>query len=164
VIRVHVTQNSDTHLNLVVDKLVAYRRSLVLHTDVIDDQTQRLASVESRVYALEKLTGTQLLWKIDKYSERLQAAKTGTTPTVYSPPFVSNKHGYKLMMSANLNGGGKGQSICMSYPSSACARRRHRCQFVVWFYRLFRVLHDNCRDYIFRFLFGKQFPLRAFVT
>ena len=137
VIRVHVTQNSDTHLNMVVDKLVAYRRSLVLHTDVIDDQTQRLASVESRVYALEKLTGTQLLWKIDKYSERLQAAKMGTTPTVYSPPFVSNKHGYKLMMSANLNGGGKGQSVSTSCLTSGWAPRRHCCLFVVWFSRLF---------------------------
>ncbi|KAI0213502.1 hypothetical protein LSAT2_001469 [Lamellibrachia satsuma] len=107
VIRAHVTEKSDTHLNMVVDKIVTYRKSLLLHNDVIDDQKQRLVDVESRVYALEKQHGVQLLWKIDNYVEQLELAKNGKVPTVFSPPFLSNKHGYRMIMSANLYGGGK---------------------------------------------------------
>ena len=77
----------------------------------------RFKDVESSVYALEKLHGAQLLWKIDNYAERLDLAKNGKSTTIFSPPFMSNKHGYNMTMSANLNGGGKGSVLFSGYYS-----------------------------------------------
>ena len=61
-----------------------------------------------QVEALEKLYGSQLIWKIDNYEEKLQEGKTGKKTTIYSPPFLTSRHGYKLALSACLYGDGKG--------------------------------------------------------
>lgn len=62
-----------------------------------------------KVHDLEKLYGSQLVWKIDKYSERFQEAKTGKKITIFSPPFLTSRHGYKMAVSLCLNGDGKGK-------------------------------------------------------
>lgn len=62
-----------------------------------------------RVEGLEKLYGSQLIWKIDNYSAKLEEAKAGKKPTIFSPPFLTSRHGYKLAMSCCLYGDGKGE-------------------------------------------------------
>lgn len=62
-----------------------------------------------RVEGLEKLYGSQLIWKIDNYSSKLEEAKAGKKPTIFSPPFLTSRHGYKLAMSCCLYGDGKGK-------------------------------------------------------
>ena len=62
-----------------------------------------------QVEALEKLYGSQLIWKIDNYAEKLYEAKAGKKPTIYSPPFLTSRHGYKMALSACLYGDGKGK-------------------------------------------------------
>ena len=62
-----------------------------------------------KVRDLEKLYGSQLVWKIDKYAERMQEAKQGKKVTIFSPPFLTSRHGYKLSVSVCLNGDGKGK-------------------------------------------------------
>ncbi len=51
--------------------------------------------------ALEKTYGSQFLWKIDHYSDRLQEARTNKKTTLFSPPFLS--------LSICLCGDGKGE-------------------------------------------------------
>ena len=58
---------------------------------------------------MEKLYGAQLVWKIDGYKEKFRDAKEGTKPTLFSPPFMTGRHGYKMAMSCSLNGDGKGK-------------------------------------------------------
>ncbi len=58
--------------------------------------------------SLEKLYGAQLVWKIDSYAEKFEEAKSGKKITIYSPPFLTSRHGYKMALSACLNGDGKG--------------------------------------------------------
>ena len=60
-----------------------------------------------QVENLEKLYGAQLIWKIDNYAEKLQDAKSGKKTTIYSPPFLTSRHGYKMALSLCLYGDGK---------------------------------------------------------
>ena len=64
-----------------------------------------------RVEGLEKLYGSQLIWKIDNYTAKLEEAKAGKKPTIFSPPFLTSRHGYKLAMSCCLYGDGKGVDL-----------------------------------------------------
>lgn len=54
--------------------------------------------------------GSHLLWKIDNYKEKFEAAKTGAKCTIFSPPFFVGRYGYKMVMLAALYGDGKGIS------------------------------------------------------
>ena len=38
-------------------------------------------------------TNAQLTWRIESVSEKIEAAKSGTKPAIYSPPFFSNDAG-----------------------------------------------------------------------
>ena len=61
----------------------------------------------TQVENLEKMYGAQLIWKIDSYAEKLQDAKSGKKTTIYSPPFLTSRHGYKMALSLCLYGDGK---------------------------------------------------------
>ena len=73
---------------------------------------ESLNKTVQKVHDLEKLYGSQLVWKIDRYAERMQEAKTGKKITIFSPPFMTSRHGYKLAVSLCLNGDGKGKALC----------------------------------------------------
>ena len=60
-----------------------------------------------KVENLEKLYGSQLIWKIDNYKEKLSEAKSGKKTTIYSPPFLTSRHGYKMAVSLCPYGDGK---------------------------------------------------------
>lgn len=64
-----------------------------------------------QVESLEKLYGSQLIWKIDNYAEKMVDAKSGKKTTIYSPAFLTSRHGYKMALSACLFGDGKGIQI-----------------------------------------------------
>ena len=72
---------------------------------------ESLNKTVQKVHDLEKLYGSQLVWKIDRYAERMQEAKTGKKITIFSPPFMTSRHGYKLAVSLCLNGDGKGKAL-----------------------------------------------------
>lgn len=68
----------------------------------------RIDDLSIKTDCLEKLYGAQLLWKIDNYQQKFNEAKAGSKSTIYSPPFLTGRHGYKMAMSACLYGDGKG--------------------------------------------------------
>ena len=41
------------------------------------------------------------------YAEKMEAAVKGRKTTIYSPPFYTSRHGYKMIASTCLNGDGK---------------------------------------------------------
>lgn len=41
--------------------------------------------------------------------EKFNDCKTGKKPTIFSPAFLTSRHGYKLALSASLFGDGKGR-------------------------------------------------------
>ncbi len=74
----------------------------------VERMSNRVDGLAARTDALEKLYGAQLLWKVDNYQQKFNEAKAGSRPTIFSPPFLTGRHGYKMALSACLFGDGKG--------------------------------------------------------
>ena len=54
------------------------------------------------------------LWKIPDLQRRRREAETGKTVSLYSPPFYTGPHGYKMCMRVYLNGDGVGKGSHLS--------------------------------------------------
>lgn len=54
------------------------------------------------------------VWKINSVSRRRNEAIAGTTTSLYSPPFYTSQHGYRLCLRCYLNGDGVGKDTHIS--------------------------------------------------
>lgn len=54
-----------------------------------------------------------VLWEISDYRHHFEEARTGNQPSLYSPPFYTSRHGYKMCAEVYLNGvgGAKGKYL-----------------------------------------------------
>lgn len=73
-----------------------------LHEVLLSDITMRQDINEVRM-----TTGT-MVWKIADIRRRMREALSGTTPSLYSPPFYTSQCGYKMCLRIYLNGDGSG--------------------------------------------------------
>ena len=70
---------------------------------------------ELRIQLLERATYDGiLLWKIDEFDRRRREAIDGTTMSLYSTPFHTSHHGYKMCARIYLNGDGVGKNTHLS--------------------------------------------------
>ena len=74
-----------------------------------------LLTLEERLINQEKLSynGT-LLWKITNVHERIQEAKSGRQTSFYSPPFYTDRNGFRMCSRIYLNGDGNGRHTHLS--------------------------------------------------
>ena len=71
---------------------------------------------ELRLQLLERATYNGiLLWKIDDFNRRRREAVDGVTPSLYSTPFYTSQHGYKMCARVYLNGDGLGKGTHLSF-------------------------------------------------
>ncbi len=56
-----------------------------------------------------------LLWKIDEFERRRREAVDGVTLSLYSTPFYTSRHGYKMCARVYLNGDGMGKGSHLSF-------------------------------------------------
>ena len=71
---------------------------------------------ELRIQLLERATyDGVLLWKIDEFDRRRREAVDGTTMSLYSTPFYTGRHGYKMCARIYLNGDGMGKNTHLSF-------------------------------------------------
>ena len=74
-----------------------------------------LGDLNLKIEILEvKTTSGSYVWKINDISRRYQEAKDGKTSSLYSPPFYTSQHGYRLCLRAYLNGDGSGKNTHVS--------------------------------------------------
>ena len=73
--------------------------------------TNKIAELERKVDTLEKLYGCQLVWRIEKWEDKMSEAKLGRKPTIFSPPFLTTRHGYRMAMSLCPYGDGRGRDV-----------------------------------------------------
>ncbi len=59
-------------------------------------------------------TNGTLVWKITEVEKRTEEAKTGKTLSLYSPPFFTSQHGYRMCLRLYLNGDGQGKGSHIS--------------------------------------------------
>ena len=71
---------------------------------------------ELRLQLLERATyNGVLLWKIDDFDRRRKEAVDGVTMSLYSVPFYTSRHGYKMCARVYLNGDGMGKGTHLSF-------------------------------------------------
>lgn len=96
------------------------KQLLHLYEERFNEQKKWIELLTRKVNALEKNYGAQFIWKIDHYSEHLQDARMNKKPTLFSPPFFTSRHGYRLALSICLCGDGKGKGQHLfSHPTSS---------------------------------------------
>uniref|UniRef100_A0A0N5A8G2 MATH domain-containing protein n=1 Tax=Syphacia muris TaxID=451379 RepID=A0A0N5A8G2_9BILA len=62
--------------------------------------------LDLKCITLEKLYGSQMIWRIDNVKQKQNEARSGARTTIFSNPFMSGRHGYKMVLSASLYGDG----------------------------------------------------------
>ncbi|XP_066436142.1 TNF receptor-associated factor 2 [Eleutherodactylus coqui] len=90
----------------------------------------QLAELETRVQEAELSTYDGIfVWKITDFAKKRQDATEGRCPAMFSPPFYTNKYGYKMCLRIYLNGDGTGRGthlslffVVMKGPSDALLR------------------------------------------
>ena len=71
---------------------------------------------ELRLQLLERATyNGVLVWKIDDFARRRKEAMDGVTMSLYSIPFYTSRHGYKMCARVYLNGDGMGKGTHLSF-------------------------------------------------
>ena len=71
---------------------------------------------ELRLQLLERATyNGVLLWKIDDFARRRKEAVDGVAMSLYSIPFYTSRHGYKMCARVYLNGDGMGKGTHLSF-------------------------------------------------
>ena len=82
--------------------------------ELVKVQKQQISDLEKQVQNLSISSNGVILWKINDYSKKLQSAQKEQAIEIKSPCFYTHRHGYKLQLSAFLNGNGSGLNSHMS--------------------------------------------------
>lgn len=81
---------------------------------LVSRQRQEILELRRDVEELSVSSDGTLIWKISDYARKLQEAKTRSNYEFFSPPFYTHKYGYRLQVSAFLNGNGSGENSHLS--------------------------------------------------
>ena len=93
------TKEAITKLQHAVKELQDYYRDLALSVQTLQ------ATSYNGVY----------IWKVPELTRRRRDAVLGKTISLYSAPFFTSRHGYKLCLRVYLNGDGSGQGTHISF-------------------------------------------------
>ena len=123
-------QEIDTHQTQLLkmsENLQSVQQSLTQHAVVIDEVRLRQDVLDV------KTTNGVFVWKIPDIRRRFRDAMEGRTISLYSPPFYTSPHGYRMCVRTYLNGDGIGKGTHMSV-----------------FFVLMRSEHDSLLTYPFK--------------
>ena len=123
-------QEMDTHQTQILkisENLQTVQQSLTQHAVVIDEVRLRQDVLDV------KTTNGVFIWKIPDIRRRFRDAMDGRTISLYSPPFFTSPHGYRMCVRTYLNGDGIGKGTHMSV-----------------FFVLMRSEHDSLLSYPFK--------------
>uniref|UniRef100_A0A3Q2UFM3 TNF receptor-associated factor n=1 Tax=Fundulus heteroclitus TaxID=8078 RepID=A0A3Q2UFM3_FUNHE len=87
---------------------------LTLMCNLVGRQRQEILELRREMEELSVSQDGVLIWKLSDYSRKLQEAKLRSNHEFFSPPFYTHRYGYKLQVSAFLNGNGSGEGSHLS--------------------------------------------------
>ncbi|KAI6210423.1 Trf-1 [Aphelenchoides besseyi] len=102
----HIKSELTAHLGLLCAGVLEFRELVSAAFLNLEKMTRNTNILQSRIDALEKLYGSQYIWRIDEYARKFAEAKSGQRTLLFSPPFLSGRHGYKLVLCVGLFGDG----------------------------------------------------------
>ena len=91
------------------DAVVKAESSIVQLQDGLSEVSLLLQTLQAASY-----DGT-FIWKIPEVNRRRQEAKSGKTVSLYSAPFYTSRHGYKICLRLYMNGDGSGKGTHLSF-------------------------------------------------
>ncbi len=91
-----------------VDSIVKAESSIIQLQDGLSEVSLLLQTLQAASY-----DGT-FIWNIPEVTRRRQEARTGKTVSLYSAPFYTSRHGYKLCLRFYMNGDGTGKGTHLS--------------------------------------------------
>ena len=118
--------DKNTQLNEVVTQLVAdveqHKGTITQMNNTLNQISETIPQYENMFEELNlkleilevKTTAGLYVWKVNELSRRQREARIGRTVSLYSPPFYSSPHGYRLCLRAYLNGDGTGKGTHIS--------------------------------------------------
>jgi TNF receptor-associated factor 4 len=122
------------------------KKQMQLLGEIIDKQKDQITALSNKASTLDKYYGSQLIWKIDNYSEKFNESKMGKKPTIFSPPFLTSRHGYKLALSTALYGDGKAKGKFMSLFLCICKGEFDSLLSWPFSHKITVTLLDQCED------------------
>jgi len=130
-LKIHNTQvkrlsEKCSQLNDIVTQLVAdveqHKGTLSQMNTSVDHLSQVIPRYESiledmnlKIELLQVKSSTGVyIWKVNELGRRYREARMGKTMSLYSPPFYTSTHGYRLCLRAYLYGDGSGKGTHIS--------------------------------------------------
>ena len=96
-------------LQPVLDTVVKSESAILQLQDGLSEVSLLLQTLQAASY-----DGT-FIWKIPEVTRRRQEAKAGKTVSLYSAPFHTSRHGYKVCLRLYMNGDGSGKGTHLSF-------------------------------------------------
>jgi len=105
-IREHIKGTFNMHLEQLRLGVIELRDDLDSFT-LSHERTERFnEDITYRIAQLSNKFSSNLVWRIDDYSELMKDAKSGKRSIIFSPPFYSGRNGYYMAISMALYGDG----------------------------------------------------------
>ncbi|KAL5016199.1 hypothetical protein ScPMuIL_006852 [Solemya velum] len=144
--QIHISDDPIQHLGLACDTIVRQKRELEIQAREIHTLQEKIKTLRNDVDNIGKLYGSQLLWRIDAWAEKVQEATLGKKQTFFSPPFLTARHGYKMVMTICPYGDGKARGKFLSV--FICVCRGEFDALLSWPFNLdvSITLIDQCQD------------------
>ena len=98
-----------TKLQPLTDAMVKAESAILQLQDGLSEVSLLLQTLQAASY-----DGT-FIWKIPEVTRRRQEARTGKTVSLYSAPFYTSRHGYKVCLRLYMNGDGAGKGTHLSF-------------------------------------------------
>ena len=122
--QLHSTQNT---LSLMSQEMEKLKLELTSKIQPLADSLSKISSniqslqqnFEEMSLLIQTLQATSYngvyIWKIPDVRRRRQDARTGRIVSLYSAPFYTSRHGYKMCLRVYLNGDGSGKETHLSF-------------------------------------------------
>ena len=107
----HLMRTAESHQNKLVhisERVQEVQRNVTHHTLTLNELRLRQDVLDV------KSTNGIFVWKIPDVRRRYSEALEGKTISLYSPPFFTSPHGYRMCIRAYLNGDGLGKGTHVS--------------------------------------------------
>ncbi|CAB3401376.1 unnamed protein product [Caenorhabditis bovis] len=113
-IQKHLSDEPVRHLMLLCDEITDLKTTYGIMEKDMENFNERQHRILEKAETCNEMFGPQLVWKIDNIQQRTNEAKSGACTTIFSEPFMSHRHGYKMMACACLFGDGTSTGKALS--------------------------------------------------